>query len=624
MAEQPTSALDRQDSANLGGTPRERELQARVDELQRRLQASEERTAWLQEIGQAIAGRDRQEDAISVILDRIVRIMGAERGAIYLADANGKHIVARTIHGGQLREIRLELGQGLAGHCAQALRPINVKDARRDRRWHEGIDELTGQVTRSVLNVPMQGRTGKLVGVIQVINKVGDSYFSVDDEQMLGSIASTTAIFIENFNLYLKEISRNIELSEIRMMLEERVRELDALYELQREINAANDAEDELRSVLRTALHLLPSAAAIITTVDDGEQQSCVMRGGDETTLSPIDRGQATQDLIISGCRPVRQRTVLIEDTAVYAHLGLEPHSYLGVPIRVNNRCVGAIELLNRTPAQGAQSRFQEEDAKILLLIAGQIGRSLLTSRLRRRREREERIAAIGSMLSGILHDLKSPLTIASGYVQLMERSDDAERRREYGSLVRKQFDDIRQMTHEVVAYARGELKVYERTVHLSIFADELRQLLRHEFEGTGIETDVVLETRGDVRIDEGKLKRILFNLARNAREAMAEGGSYTIRIYREEGELVFSCTDTGGGIPRGIQRRLFDAFVSAGKEQRSGLGLAIVKRLVGEMQGRVSFDSTLGKGTTFFISVPWQNVGDTEGLAGPAGAAAE
>lgn len=167
-------------------------------------------------------------------------------------------------------------------------------------------------------------------------------------------------------------------------------------------------------------------------------------------------------------------------------------------------------------------------------------------------------------------------------------------------------------MTHEVVAYARGELQVYERTVHLSVFAEELRQWLCHEFETSGIATEVTLVGRGDVRLDEGKLKRILFNLARNAREAMADqGGSYTIHIAREGDQLVFRCSDTGGGIPQSIQRRLFEEFVSSGKEQRSGLGLAIVKRLVGEMEGEVSFDSVCDEGTTFYVRVPWKEASD-------------
>ena len=109
---------------------------------------------------------------------------------------------------------------------------------------------------------------------------------------------------------------------------------------------------------------------------------------------------------------------------------------------------------------------------------------------------------------------------------------------------------------------------------------------------------------RGDVRMDEGKIKRALFNLARNAREAMPDGGTYTVEFTRVGDDLVIRSTDTGQGIPLDLQRRLFEAFVTR-KSGGTGLGLAIVKRLVEEHGGSISFQSRIDEGTTFEIKLP-------------------
>jgi anti-sigma regulatory factor (Ser/Thr protein kinase) len=101
------------------------------------------------------------------------------------------------------------------------------------------------------------------------------------------------------------------------------------------------------------------------------------------------------------------------------------------------------------------------------------------------------------------------------------------------------------------------------------------------------------------------KVQRLLGNLVRNAIEAMGDrGGQLTIRVERDDDDLVIVVADTGRGIPKEIQHRLFKSFVTSGKAGGTGLGLSIVKKIAQEHSGTVSVDSS-SDGTTFVVRLP-------------------
>ncbi len=119
------------------------------------------------------------------------------------------------------------------------------------------------------------------------------------------------------------------------------------------------------------------------------------------------------------------------------------------------------------------------------------------------------------------------------------------------------------------------------------------------------------LQDRGTARFDEGKITRVVHNLARNAAEAMGDkGGKFTISITRKKATktademLVVTFSDTGPGIPKDIEHRLFQSFVTSGKKGGTGLGLAITQRIAEEHGGTISVKSS-AKGATFTLKLP-------------------
>jgi len=208
-----------------------------------------------------------------------------------------------------------------------------------------------------------------------------------------------------------------------------------------------------------------------------------------------------------------------------------------------------------------------------------------------------------------VSHDLRTPLTVISGYVQLMSMANDANVRNEHVRLILKQFDAISAMQREILEFARGERSILVRKVYLTKFFGDLEKQLALGLEGRPVSLVMELDDRGVARFDEAKVTRLVHNLVRNAVEAMEPHGEgqVTVRAFRRGTDFVLSIADTGRGIPEKVRERLFQSFVTSGKQGGTGLGLAIVKKIVDEHNGHITVDSSL-KGTTFTIVFPQES----------------
>jgi signal transduction histidine kinase len=268
------------------------------------------------------------------------------------------------------------------------------------------------------------------------------------------------------------------------------------------------------------------------------------------------------------------------------------------------DRPFGALAVLRRA----GDKPFNDDDVDLLRLVALNASTGFQLQAAREAHGREARLTTIGSLVSGMLHDLKTPMSVISGYVQMMATDDDPDHRMEFAELVLRQFDQIAAMQREVLDFARGQRTVLVRKVYLAKFFEDFAEQVRREIarKTAPIELALELNDRGTARFDEPKITRALQNLVRNAFEAMGEkGGTLTLRVDRDKDHtLVVSVADTGPGIPAEVQERLFESFVTAGKKTGTGLGLAIVKKIAEDHEGTISATST-PSGATFTLRLP-------------------
>lgn len=561
----------------------------------------------IQEIGQILA-TDRQIDRVLVeIIKRTTAIMGADRSTLYILQDDGETMLSKSTSGGQIQTIELKVGQGIAGWVAQHNRAVNVKDAYKDARFDPAVDRASGYRTESILCCPLQDMNGQSLGVIQVLNKQ-DGYFTTADEGLLRAIAGQAAVCIRNSRLYLDVVSKNIDLLDTQLKLEERTAEVELLFRVERAAALSMTQDQALSGALECVFGEYPSTAAAVLLYDEAQNALIVDRAlGDGAPWLLGARVAVDGTLPGESMRDNEPRALRPSESSRADALGLPlppeliVHNALCLPIHGPDGGLGCLLLLNRTRDPRA---FDDRDVRILRMIASRMGLSITLARTIVEERKAERLAAIGQTLSGVVHDVKTPLTIIGGYARLLAKEDDPAVRQRHRELIKRQIDAVQAMIQELLEFARGESQALLRKVSVKDFFAELSELLEAEFAGSGIELVVDAPYRGAVRMDTAKMLRAVFNLARNAKEAMGEAGRFTVRAEERDGQVLLSFGDTGPGIPKEMEGRLFDSFATFGKKNGTGLGLAIVKKIVDEHHGTLSVSSEPGHGTTFTIAL--------------------
>jgi signal transduction histidine kinase/putative methionine-R-sulfoxide reductase with GAF domain len=580
-------------------------------ELQQRLRVEQRKLDAVRELGKVLGATLDLDRLLVVLLEAVTELLDAERATIFLVTDRGDELVSTVAQGGTIAPIRLRLGDGIAGWVAQSGATVNIPDAYEDARFNKAIDKSSGFRTRSILCMPMPDHQGRTIGVVQVLNKRSRP-FDGDDEALLATVAAHAGISIENSKLYHSVVTKNQALLDAQEELRQRISELDLLVEIEQEASASLDLDEFLGRLLKRAMQLLDAEAGSVLLREriSGELffRNALGAGSDSLTRVKIPPGVG-----VVGWVALHKAPLVVNDPQHDARHDLLIAEKIGVPARNilavplvhaspdDDRALGAFEVLNK---RGGRS-FDDGDLKLLTLIAGQAAKAIVLARNREEKLNSERLASIGQMLSGVVHDLKTPMTIVSGYAQLMAQNDNGEVRRRYADNILKQFDLMSAMTLEVLKFARGQSDLLIRKVYVQKFVEEVKQQLEREFAGKEVKLVIDARYGGVAMFDEHKLFRVIHNLARNASQAMDGAGTFTITIDTDGGDLVMSFADTGRGIPESIRGRLFEAFATAGKPDGTGLGLAIAKKIVDEHQGKIGYETRPGAGTTFRIALP-------------------
>ncbi len=138
---------------------------------------------------------------LSTMVDEVVERLDADRGTLYLLDRDRGQIFSKVAHLPELSEIRLELGQGVAGTVAESGKLVNQPDPYADTRFEKSVDAETGYTTHSMLVAPIRDSSGDTIGVLQVLNK-RQGLFNADDEEAIIALAGHAGQVIESTSLY--------------------------------------------------------------------------------------------------------------------------------------------------------------------------------------------------------------------------------------------------------------------------------------------------------------------------------------------------------------------------------------------------------------------------------------
>jgi signal transduction histidine kinase len=254
--------------------------------------------------------------------------------------------------------------------------------------------------------------------------------------------------------------------------------------------------------------------------------------------------------------------------------------------------------------------------ASLVLLAATYTAVWMLLRRARRlelRAAEAERMAYIGTLASGLAHEIRSPLNSLSLNMQMLEEEvvDQGPGAMPTGrrllSITRSEIERLERLATDFLAYAKPRaLELQEMPAVRPL--ERLREVLAGEIEKRGAR--VVVEDRSNaarVRIDPEQIGQLLMNLAQNALAAAEEAGRppvLTLTAYRRGAAVILELLDNGIGIQAGQESKIFDLFYST-RKGGTGLGLAIVQRIARAHGGEVSVKSAHGAGTAVSVELP-------------------
>jgi signal transduction histidine kinase len=226
--------------------------------------------------------------------------------------------------------------------------------------------------------------------------------------------------------------------------------------------------------------------------------------------------------------------------------------------------------------------------------------------RAHQERVKSEKMAALGQMAAGIIHDFKNPIGVIRGTVELIQiRGADSVTRGRYCATINDQIDRMLTLAQDVLTYSTGDTTLAIREVNLEEYFESLRRFHFDAFQAAGIRLTIEGDGEARVGIDPARFRRVLDNLLNNARDALKPGQAAAVRWRVTGDEFIIVVTDNGPGISEEIRDRLFEPFVTSGKQGGTGLGLAIARKIVEEHGGRIEVMSAESSGAQFTIVMP-------------------
>ncbi|MBF0395822.1 MAG: AAA family ATPase [Desulfobacterales bacterium] len=459
---------------------------------------------------------------------------------------------------------------------------IVVDDANIDKHFSKDAYIIRNK-PKSILCQPILNK-GKLKGILYLENNLTTEAFTPDRVEVLRLLSSQAAISIDNASLYSQLTDKNRDL---KLIYEQVNHLLEATKEMSKAKNKVNASQIAMSRML--ALESKTKFVDIKLYLPKQSANSFIgymlwqeNRLQNDPTPYDVDFDKAnflknikeifkTADTIIIPLMSKKNRNAYIEI-----------------------RCNSSEYILNESSWN---------------FIAGIIHSLALTIE-NIESEENNRMATIGAMAASVVHDLKNPIGIIIGYANLASSDDiTTSKRHEYLDIVIKEATRMSLMAHEVLEFSKGELNLQIDENNSKEYMKDLVDMLTPIFIHNNMKLEYEDIYNGIIKFDSEKIRRVILNIATNARDAMIAAKTkdplFCLKFLRGYKGIQILAKDNGPGISEHIKSTIFEPFVTFGKSHGTGLGMAIVKKIVTAHQGSIDFETEIGKGTTFKIFLP-------------------
>jgi nitrogen-specific signal transduction histidine kinase/CheY-like chemotaxis protein len=215
--------------------------------------------------------------------------------------------------------------------------------------------------------------------------------------------------------------------------------------------------------------------------------------------------------------------------------------------------------------------------------------------------------------LANMSHEIRTPLNAIEGFARVMAETDSQEERMNYLEIIESNNGRLLSLINEILDLSRvesGEIVIKKTPVNLETVCKNIKQLFKFRCPETIILESKIPATSIRMNTDEKRLTQVLSNLISNALKHTSKGRiTFGYTLSADKKDIQFFVQDTGTGIAPEFIDHIFQAYVSkdADKQNGYGLGLALCRIIVEKMGGEIKVDSTLGKGSVFTFTLPFQ-----------------
>ncbi len=416
--------------------------------------------------------------------------------------------------------------------------------------------------------------------------------------RLVGATDTLDPAFIANVtSLVLAVHDFEEEVDELSRHALERYRELSVLYDFSEKASSATALDEVMNVTLQKAVAVVRASGASLLMLDPetGMRRVLASVGAvPEISVSAISRVMKSKTPHV-GMTDESLRPATTEGSSWQGPLAC-------FPLCTVDQITGVLVVL-----AGPGRELRPEDQRLITAFASLAATRIEQARLTEASARRREVLAIGHLASAIVHDFKNPLTAVRGFAEMIQMPEIPVS--EHTGLAEQIVDNADRMwamVDEVLHYARGN----HSTLQLQrTNGDELATRLARALKPSTpsrITLRISLSSLGQFIADVQKMERVIVNLVRNSFEAIINSGDVEVfGIPEGDTKIRIVVEDNGPGIPPGVEKSLFDPFITAGKSSGTGLGLAIVKKIVEDHQGSVTASPKSGPGARFVIVLP-------------------
>jgi signal transduction histidine kinase len=551
------------------------------------------------------------ERTLQLIVDSARELMPhAEKSVLHLWNAEQQILVAEAVSGFSESErkygqIRIRLGQGVAGRVMQDGKTINAGDVRSFPHFLLRGSEPAFQA----LMVASIQSGGQSIGTLSVASNIKHA-FSSTDERLLDALAVQSGIAIENTRLF--------------EATQQRLKEVQTLYQISRGLAGSLDADQLIRDMISLIQRSFDYYHVQIYLVEQETRNLLAQHGsgyiGSELVKYrhsiPVGEG-IVGHVAVTG---EAFMTNNVESVLFYKRHPLlsQTQFEIAVPIKIEEQVMGVLDIQQTAD----HPKFTSNDLLLMTSIADHLAIVLqkanlygtLQTSLQKEQEmrsqllQSERLALVGRLLASVSHELNNPIqAIQYGLFVLKDEPDLPAPVKEDLGVIIAEAERLTALI-ERLRSAYGPVRLSDfQSISLNALIEDVYALVNTYMRHGEISFQFLPESNlPAISGLPDQIRQVLLNLFFNAVEAMQPGGCLTVetRFLPEQEQVLLIVKDTGPGIDPEILPRIFDAFITS-KGTGTGLGLAITHDIIQQHHGRIAVENGPNGGALFKVWLP-------------------